>query len=116
MFCLTHQERKVLLFIGILILIGSILRFLNANATKDNSSNNADETFISEGITQKALININKAYQKELEDIPGIGAVIASRVIEYRLKFGPFRNSDDIKKVKGIGNKKIKVIRKYITF
>ena len=46
----------------------------------------------------------------------GIGAVIAGRVIEYRFKFGPFRNSDDIKKVKGIGNKKIKAIRKYITF
>jgi endonuclease YncB( thermonuclease family) len=52
---------------------------------------------------------INTATEKELKMIPGIGPVIAARIIAAR----PFRSADDLKKVNGIGDKKYAKIRPY---
>src|SRR5713101_7478935 len=54
-------------------------------------------------------IDINTATEKELKMIPGIGPVIATRIIAAR----PFRSADDLKKVNGIGDKKYETIRPY---
>jgi competence protein ComEA len=49
------------------------------------------------------IININRATAKELDKLPGIGPVIASRIVEYRKLNGFFQSVDDLKKVQGIG-------------
>lgn len=49
------------------------------------------------------IININRATAKELDKLPGIGPVIAGRIIEYRKVNGFFATIDDLKKVQGIG-------------
>jgi endonuclease YncB( thermonuclease family) len=54
-------------------------------------------------------IDINTAAKKELKMIPGVGSVIASRIIAAR----PFRSANDLKKVNGIGDKKYAKIRPY---
>jgi DNA uptake protein ComE-like DNA-binding protein len=54
-------------------------------------------------------IDINTATEKELKMIPGVGQVMASRIIAAR----PFRSADDLKKVTGIGDKKYAKIRPY---
>ena len=54
-------------------------------------------------------IDINTATEKELTTIPGIGYVVASRIIAAR----PFRSADDLKRVSGIGNKKYAQVRPY---
>jgi endonuclease YncB( thermonuclease family)/predicted flap endonuclease-1-like 5' DNA nuclease len=54
-------------------------------------------------------IDINTATEKELKMIPGIGFVMAARIIAAR----PFRSADDLKKVNGIGDKKYTKIRPY---
>jgi len=54
-------------------------------------------------------IDINTATEKELKMIPGIGPVVAGRIIAAR----PFRTADDLKKVSGIGDKKYAQIRPY---
>jgi DNA uptake protein ComE-like DNA-binding protein len=54
-------------------------------------------------------IDINTATDKELRMIPGIGPVMAARIIAAR----PFRSADDLKKVNGIGDKKYARIRPY---
>jgi comEA protein len=48
-------------------------------------------------------ININTAGLEELQKITGVGPVIAGRIVEYRETNGPFRQIEDIIKVKGIG-------------
>ena len=60
------------------------------------------------------LLNINSCTQKELEDLPGIGEVIAGRVVEYRQKTR-FTSTEDIKKVSGIGDAKYEQIKDLIT-
>jgi len=54
-------------------------------------------------------IDINTATEKELTTVPGIGHVMAARIISAR----PFRSADDLKKVSGIGDKKYAQIRPY---
>lgn len=61
------------------------------------------------------LININKANIMELKELPGIGDVIANRIIEYRNENGPFKTIDDLKNVNGIGDKKFSDIRDKVT-
>lgn len=51
-------------------------------------------------------ININRATAGELDSLPGIGPVLASRIIDYRKANGPFTTVEDLQKVSGIGSAK----------
>lgn len=48
-------------------------------------------------------ININRAEAWLLETLPGIGEVLAQRIVEYRLQNGPFHNIRELLEVEGIG-------------
>lgn len=56
-----------------------------------------------------AKLDINNASQTELEDIPGVGPALAKRIMAAR----PFKSADDLRSVKGIGDKKYAKIRAY---
>lgn len=65
--------------------------------------------------TQKnGILNINRASAKELERLPGIGPVLASRIIDYRKINGSFASVDDLKKIPGIGGSKLEKFRALI--
>jgi DNA uptake protein ComE-like DNA-binding protein len=59
--------------------------------------------------TPLGKIDINTATEKELTTVPGIGHVMAARIIAAR----PFRSADDLKRVSGIGDKKYAQVRPY---
>ena len=59
-------------------------------------------------------IDLNKATAVELTAIPGVGNVIAERIVEFRDKQGPFRKVEDLLKVRGIGEKSFQKIRPYV--
>jgi competence protein ComEA len=48
---------------------------------------------------------------EELERLPGIGPVLAERIVEYRQTAGGFRRVEQLKLVKGIGAKKFERVR-----
>lgn len=49
-------------------------------------------------------ININSSSAKELEELPGVGPVLAQRIIDWRTANGPFTSVDDLNSVPGIGD------------
>jgi len=60
-------------------------------------------------------ININIASQSELTDLPGIGNVLASRIVDHRRQHGDFQRIEDIRNVSGIGEKRFEAIEDKIT-
>ena len=69
-------------------------------------STQEDETF---------PININTATSAQLENLPGIGPVIAQRIVDYRNAHGPFASTGQLINVSGIGEKRLAAIWDYIT-
>lgn len=61
------------------------------------------------------LLDLNRATADELEALPGIGAVLAQRVVAFRESAGRFRTVDDLRGVKGIGAKKFDRLKSLIT-
>lgn len=60
------------------------------------------------------LININTAGLDSLVLLPGVGPKTAQKIVDYRKANGPFQSLGSIKKVKGIGDKKLKEIVPHI--
>ena len=56
-------------------------------------------------------LDINRATMEELQQLPGIGEVLARRVIERRTAHGPFRTVDELREVTGIGDKRLERLR-----
>jgi competence protein ComEA len=59
-------------------------------------------------------VDVNKADVPELIQLPGIGEVLASRIVESREKEGPFADLDDLRRVHGIGPKTFDRLRPYL--
>ncbi len=59
-------------------------------------------------------IELNSATWVEWSQLPGIGQVLAQRIVEYREQNGPFRDVEDLDRVKGIGPKKIDAVRPFV--
>jgi len=77
-------------------------------ATSDPSG----ETQAQEG-NQK--ININTAHPDLLDTLPGIGPVLAQRIIDYREEHGPFQSVSELSYVEGIGTERMLAIYELIT-
>ena len=60
-------------------------------------------------------IDINWAEPWLLEALPGIGEVLAQRIVDYRSGNGPFRRIEDLLQVSGIGPATFESIKDYIT-
>ena len=57
------------------------------------------------GFAGDGQMDLNTSTGKELQQLPGIGKGLAKRIVEYRTTNGPFKNVEELMKVKGIGKK-----------
>ncbi len=59
-------------------------------------------------------INLNYADETDLTAIPGLGPVTAKRIVEYRESHGPFPSVEELRKIRGIGPKKLHSWQPYL--
>ncbi len=132
----TTRERKVILFLSLLFLLGNGIRLYR------RISDGGDERILDLGslepadsaevarLLQKSLdikrqheaaenvefpLDINQAGRRQLESLPGIGAVLAERIVTYRDSHGSFRSLEELKGVKGIGDSRLKDLEPFLT-
>ena len=67
------------------------------------------------GAVADGRVNVNRATAAELEALPGIGAVLAQRIVDQRAKRGPFRRTRDLLQVAGIGEAKFRDLADRVT-
>ncbi|WP_406667964.1 ComEA family DNA-binding protein [Gallaecimonas sp. GXIMD1310] len=86
-----------------MLLVASILAGGMAPATVNAQSEQANEPAVQQ---LEESVNVNSASQEELARIlKGVGAKKAALIVEHREAHGPFTSLDELKAVKGIGDK-----------
>jgi competence protein ComEA len=60
-------------------------------------------------------VNINTANAEELQQVPGIGPATAQKILQMRKSYGPFKSVDDLLAIRGLGQKRLDKMRKYLT-
>ena len=105
----AKDEKKALIFLLACLFLGTAILYYKVTFPKE-----AENIEFKEAIRNFSNININNASETELIKLKNIGPVVARRIISYRTIHGPFTKKEDIKNVKGIGEKKYVSIKDHI--
>jgi competence protein ComEA len=62
----------------------------------------------------KYLVDINKADWPELAELPELGEIMARRIVDARAAAGPFKDHNDLRRVRGIGPLTLEKLRPYL--
>lgn len=122
MFKISGTEKGILALTGVFLLI-TVGFFLIQDAGGEDYSVQKQTLWVSEvgdgavstPVPGQLQVNINTADADELQELPGIGQVLARRIIEERERNGAFRIPEDILRVSGIGPVTLSKMLDYIT-
>ena len=102
MFHLTPQERKfVVLAVVVFVLGASVQLGLRRDIPPVRWARSV----------RASKIPINSAGAQELQMLPGIGAKLSGKIVEYRKSHGPFHSVEDLGSVSGVSAKRLKIIK-----
>ena len=105
MFYLTPQERKFICLVMIVFIMGASVQLL---LRRDIAPVRWAKHL------RQFKININTARAGQLQMLPGIGASLAQRIMDYRRENGPFKALEDLEDVDGLTAKRFGRIEEFI--
>lgn len=100
--------------IGFAVLIGIFIGRITAGDTIQIEKHQFPSVNTESNTNKDGIIDINTADEDVLSLLPGIGEVLANRIVEYREKNGPFKDVRDLLNIPGIGETKLNGIIDYI--
>ena len=115
---LTEKERLALTVLGILALVALGLLLWQSRRpplTVEGTPFRAQTAQWDAALASARHVDVNTASVAELERLPGVGPLLAARIVEYRNAHGPFRSPEDLQRVQGIGPKTYETLREYAT-
>lgn len=65
--------------------------------------------------TRPQRLDLNRATVADFDQLPGVGPVLAKRIMDYRKSVGRFHAVEDLRAVKGIGTKKLDQLKPFVT-
>jgi len=114
-----QQERGLVLLVCVGLLVGGAVllwpRARDAHPSWVRPIYVADVVVVAPTFVSAGKVNVNTADVAELTKLPGIGDVLAARIVAYRVAHGPFRTLDDLVAVKGIGPSTLSGFRELAT-
>jgi competence protein ComEA len=128
---LTEGETKALLASALLVVLAALGRLLltpdvaelggdglavaqsvdSALAVAESTRNEAERR--KQPLAAGEVIDLNKATEVELDRLPGVGPALARAILESRQREGAFRSLRDLRRVPGLGQKKISQLQPY---
>lgn len=81
----------------------SVSLAVNTPPSPDVSPSPASESSGAPSCTPVGPINLNNATVEQLDTLPGVGPVIAGRIVQWRNRHGRFTSVDELREVEGIG-------------
>ncbi|MCX5697144.1 MAG: helix-hairpin-helix domain-containing protein [Candidatus Omnitrophica bacterium] len=103
MLILTRQEKQVILFLGAVALAGIIICFLTKMNSRVESSIRIEDKLIK--------IDLNKAGIEELIATRAVSEKLSLKIIQYRQAHGEFKDIEEIKEIKGIGENRYEKLK-----
>ena len=64
--------------------------------------------------TAPATLDVNRATREELLTVPGVGPTTADAILALREEIGRFRSLEELLRVKGIGEKRLVELRRFL--
>ena len=131
LFNFTRQEQITILFLAFALIVGGVITLVKRHhphfapelvLEERTGSNGLDTTqrkqedppsALSENLLERK-IDINRAPVEELMTLPGIGPKTAHLIVAFREEHGKFRTLEDLKGVKGIGNRTVKRLEPFV--
>ena len=126
---MRKHNLSVLLVITLLFCVFTLGFFLGRNQNRDAITVSVPVGFLTEPTMSKEShteptvestavsfpISINQAGKEELMALPGIGEVLAERILNFREEYGNFSEVEELLNVEGIGKKRLEEIMELIT-
>lgn len=127
-FAFTKNEQKVFLFLSVVFLTGVAVKaykaYINPPEPPQFDYAASDSVFFarSQHVMNDTVsapervkkVNLNSATKTDLMSLPGVGEATAERIMLFREERGSFERIDDLKKIKGIGEKKFEKLKPLI--
>ena len=111
---LRPEDLRPLIGAGLVVLLGLIAPRSGASAPAGAQA--APARAWDAALDAARAIDVNRAHASELERLPGVGRILAGRIVAERDARGRFTGAQDLLRVSGIGPKTLETIEPYITF
>ena len=120
---LTDAERRGARVLAVLIVLGTISDFVRARYPEWSAApafagapttarlETPPAAGVASAVPAPARLDLNSATASQLDALPGIGPVLAQRIVAHRLEHGPFRSVDELLSVHGIGPRLLERLR-----
>ena len=119
---MNRRERAILLLLTAALLVGVGVSYCRRAALRRRAARSpiAVVQDTAAGIsldpeTAAPPVDLNQATPRQLDGLPGVGPVLAGRIVDYRQRKGGFRSVSELRAVSGIGEKRYAALKDLVT-